>query len=576
MYTEFYNLKEKPFSLTPSSRFLYLGEVHKEALALLTYGVVERKGFILLTGEVGTGKTTMIHALLDEIHENTQYVYLSNPLFSRNDFLKYLSFSVFKKKVQFKSKADFLIRFESFLKEQLQHQKNFILIIDEAQKLSFELLEEIRLLSNMETASEKLINIFLVGQPELNETLSLPECRPLLQRISIRYHMKTLDQEGTREYITTRLKMVCRENSEKIIPKNVAHAIYRYSDGYPRMINILADNVLLLGYSRGKRNITPSMVKECYEDLQLDGSFFENRHTIKGTSEIKERNPLQTGFNWKWAVVLILIMFISGIAISMYGKDILGRLGDYLPVNSKIRYNSTNKHTVSIKEIQALTETDSHMNQPKPVDLEKRQKSKENIIDRKETDVDKDALIEVQEPSLSEDAGKGTGAPEIISATRPAEQNISVVENITEEWKAIVVVKKNETLTELTTAVYGYADKNILELIQKYNPEIEDINLIEVGQKISFPQLSVAEHGQSFTVHISSFKPFDSARDLFEKLIREGYEVYIIPVYNARKGKLFRVTLGNFESQQKAREYASWILENDISDYANTIRLEMQ
>lgn len=275
MYLDFYNLKEKPFNLTPSSRSLYLGDIHKEALALLTYGVLDRKGFILLTGEVGTGKTTMVHALLTSLGSDIQYVYLSNPLFSVNDFMSYLAFSAFKEKMDFKNKTDFLIHFEEFLKRLLKNNKNFILIIDEAQKLSFELLEEIRLLSNLETSEEKLLNIFLVGQPELNGLLKQSRCRPLLQRISIRYHIKPLDEAGSLEYISTRLKLAGAENPDNIFPKNVARTIFRYSDGYPRMINILADNVLLLGYARGDRHITPSMIKECYDDLQLEGSFFD-------------------------------------------------------------------------------------------------------------------------------------------------------------------------------------------------------------------------------------------------------------------------------------------------------------
>ncbi|MBW2302655.1 MAG: AAA family ATPase, partial [Deltaproteobacteria bacterium] len=146
MYTEYYGLKEKPFNLNPSARYLYLGESHREALALLSYGVHERKGFILLTGEVGTGKTTMVQTLLSELDEDIEYVYLSNPVLTPHDFLKYLVSSALKKKLQFKSKADFLFEFEDFLKKNYQQQKNFVLIIDEAQKLSFELLEEIRLL----------------------------------------------------------------------------------------------------------------------------------------------------------------------------------------------------------------------------------------------------------------------------------------------------------------------------------------------------------------------------------------------------------------------------------------------
>jgi general secretion pathway protein A len=301
MYTKFYNLKEKPFNLTPSSRSLYLGNIHKEALALLTYGVMDRKGFILLTGEVGTGKTTMVHALLSNLGKDIQYVYLSNPLFSVKDFMNYLAYSAFKKKMNFENKTDFLIQFEAFLKEQSRNQKNFTLIIDEAQKLSFELLEEIRLLSNMETAEEKLINIFLVGQPELNEILNQPRCRPLLQRISIRYHIKTLDESGTLEYISTRLKLSGAENPDAVISRSVARAIFRYSDGYPRMINVLADNVLLLGYSRDVKQLTASMVKECYDDLQLEGSVFD---AGKGKDPMKnKRGLLERICSFKWAAL---------------------------------------------------------------------------------------------------------------------------------------------------------------------------------------------------------------------------------------------------------------------------------
>jgi len=301
MYTQFYNLKQKPFSLTPSVRSLYLGDIHKEALALLTYGVMDRKGFILLTGEVGTGKTTMVHALLNSLGKDIQYVYLSNPLFSVNDFMNYLAFSAFKEKMDFKNKTDFLINFELFLKKQAKDQKNFTLIIDEAQKLSFELLEEIRLLSNLETSEEKLINIFLVGQPELNELLNQPRCRPLLQRISIRYHIKALDEAASFEYISTKLNLAGAGKPDTIIPRNVAKTIFHYSDGYPRMINILADNVLLLGYSRGEKHITPGMVKECYNDLQLEGSVFDAGKQ-KAVME-KRKGFLARLSNFKWAAL---------------------------------------------------------------------------------------------------------------------------------------------------------------------------------------------------------------------------------------------------------------------------------
>jgi len=328
VYTEFFNLKEKPFNLNPSPRFLYLGESHREALNLLNYGVMERKGFILLTGEIGTGKTTMVHALLNTIDENVQYIHLSNPLLSPQEFMDYLAFSVFRKKLHFKSKTDFLLEFEEFLRQCLRDQRNAILIIDEAQKLSLDLLEEIRLLSNMETGDEKLLNIFLVGQPELNDKLKTAECLPLLQRINIRYHIPPLDLEETGEYIGTRLRIAGGRKGDDIFPKATVKTLYHCSGGYPRMINILADNSMLLGYSKGVRTISPDMVKECYDELNLEGSFSKDRRT-----EVQPRKPKRPtyllGRHWKWAAIILCILVVLVIGMSRVGKGLVSRIGGF-------------------------------------------------------------------------------------------------------------------------------------------------------------------------------------------------------------------------------------------------------
>lgn len=308
MYTEFYNLSEKPFELAPSSKVLYLGDVHKEALALLTYGVTERKGFILLTGEVGTGKTTMVHALLDNLDETVQYVHLSNPLISPKDFLKYLAYSILKKRFQFKTKGDLLIWFEKYLKERQQKRINFVLIIDEAQKLSFDLLEEIRLLSNMEVGDEKLLNIFLVGQPEFNTILNETRCRPLRQRIGISYHIRPLDEKSTGEYIQKRLEFAGVKSSDKLFSKDVIKAIYYYSKGYPRMINVLGDNLLLLGYSRNTKKLTPEMVKECFLETKYEAPPPEIAIEDSINSDI---GPIKISSGYrKWILGVILILFL--------------------------------------------------------------------------------------------------------------------------------------------------------------------------------------------------------------------------------------------------------------------------
>jgi len=335
MYTEFYNLKEKPFNLTSSPRFLYLGESHGEALNMLKYGVMERKGFILLTGEIGTGKTMMIQALLSTLDDSVLCIHISNPLLSLGEFMDYLAFSTFRRKIHFRSKAEFLVEFEEFLRGCLRSQTNVILIIDEAQKLSFDLLEEIRLLSNMETGDEKLINIFLVGQPELNEKLREPQCLPLLQRISMRYHIKPLDLEETRAYIATRLRVAGAPPGDEVFSNAAVKVIHQYAHGYPRVINILADNALLLGYSRGTKPVTPTMVQKCYEDMSLESSLPKDRQAMAEPHEPETRERARSSF-WMWAVALCFIGALVAFGMTQTGRTKLRHLFGLKPPERQI------------------------------------------------------------------------------------------------------------------------------------------------------------------------------------------------------------------------------------------------
>lgn len=570
MYTEFYNLKEKPFNLSPSSKYLYLGDIHKEALALLTYGVIERMGFILLTGEVGTGKTTMVHALLNNLGEDVQYVYLSNPLFSVDDFMDYLAFSAFKKKVHFKSKADFLIQFESFLKELLQHQKNFILIIDEAQKLSIELLEEIRLLSNLETADEKLINIFLVGQPELNETLSRMECRPLLQRISVRYDIKALDQEGTSNYILSRLKKAGVENCSRIFPRKTIKEIFKYSQGYPRMINVLADNALLLGYSRGKKELTPGMIKECYNDLQLSNSIFARQEDSEKGPAPREKLLAHKTTKKQWKFVLMPILLILAVLFGAYSKDIYSLLINTLYNNKKVIQSDSSslipKQKIDHGEVPG-SRGKTHIYSGKILnDNIKRQFSEES----KKNPQLKDDTVK-NEYKADEVTGEGIGIniPEDIQSSS---NDSSFVQELMERT---LTVKEGQTLAELAMTVYGYANNDVLNFIKEKNPEIENINIIEAGQVIKFPLPDDLTQGQVYTVHIASFTLFEKARGVLNDFVSKGYEAYIMPVYSQKKEKMFRVTLGSFKDKQRANEYVIELLEKGISTYTDVIKLEI-
>jgi type II secretory pathway predicted ATPase ExeA/phage tail protein X len=557
LYTDFYKLKEKPFNLTPSPRYLYLGDVHKEALALLTYGVVERKGFILLTGEVGTGKTTVIQALLSTLDQNVHYVYLSNPVLSVSEFMDYLAFSAFRKKVHFRSKADFLVEFEGFLKACLQHQENFILLIDEAHKLSFDLLEEVRLLSNMETADEKLINIFLVGQPELNEKLSQPQCRALLQRISVRYHIKPLSFEETREYVKNRLRTAGAGNGRKIFPNNTIKSVYQYSEGFPRLINILCDNALLLGYTREKHTMTQAMIKECYDDLKLDAAKPEGNQIKK--NEMPQRIAVDHS-SWKgvlkWGIFLVMA-FLVGLTITGKGPLIYHTL---FPSRKIPEVNE------QIEKAPAAPIT--------PVKPEADEKPKElppNVDEQTSTATppDRDNVVpeEGQTTTPEPDEGEREGAT-VSTSSSPPEPAVPSPKTL--------IVKKGDTVTEMATTVYGFVNDALVEKIKESNPGIADLNWIKAGQKIVFPPLDRSNASPTFTVHVASFVPIERARKLFRELLDQGYDAYILPYHDAERGNLFRVTVGNFTNRAAAQGYAEKILKEGLSDYAKPIQVEVK
>ena len=294
MYEQFYGLRENPFDVTPNPEYIYLGEHHREALAQLLYGVREKKGFIVITGEVGTGKTTLIRYLLDKLDGNghTKTAFLFNPKLAVNDFIQYILKDL-GVRVQGQTKGEYLHNLHRYLLNAFQKDERVILIVDEAQGLKPELLEEIRLLSNLETTRSKLIQIVLVGQPELDKTLSQPEFRQLRQRINLRYHLAPLSEKETKEYIGKRLRIAGAK--EPIFTEKAIKQIHLKSGGIPRLINILCDNALLNGYALDQKRVNERSVKEVAKDLYL---------------KKKSRRI--------WILVLISISIGIGIAIFIY------------------------------------------------------------------------------------------------------------------------------------------------------------------------------------------------------------------------------------------------------------------
>jgi general secretion pathway protein A len=267
MYEFFFGLREPAFSLTPDPRFLWLSETHEEGLAALQYGITSRKGFLLLTGEVGAGKTTLLRAVLQRLPEGTDVAMILNTAgLTRMDLLRLIAAEI-RLPASPENKGDFILALNSLLLERLRTGQNTVLIVDEAQNLSIEALEEIRLLSNMETESDKLIQIVLTGQPELRQKLAAPSLRAIRQRIAIQHHVEPLLPEEIRPYLAHRIQVAGGEY-ESVFDPGTEELFYDCSRGSPRVINLLADRALLGAYAKQVRPVPRALVERKAKQLE--------------------------------------------------------------------------------------------------------------------------------------------------------------------------------------------------------------------------------------------------------------------------------------------------------------------
>ncbi|MDL1986390.1 MAG: AAA family ATPase, partial [Deltaproteobacteria bacterium] len=295
MYLSYYNLNEKPFQISTDPKFLWLGEKHKEALAILTYGILDNKGLLLLTGDVGTGKTTIINTLLNNLDDDIIAAHVPDPDLEHLDFFNFVA-NVFSIDKKFSTKGEFLNHLSKFLHDAYSKNKKVLLIIDEAQRLKPELLEEIRLLSNIERQDTKLLNIFFVGQEEFNKILIEPENRALRQRITINYYIEPLTENETKEYIKHRLNIAGSEKN--IFSSSAIREIFSFSKGFPRLINIICDLALLTGYVKEQKTINELIIKECAKELQIPTEKAieddkKKQEIVPKESQIAESDPNQ-------------------------------------------------------------------------------------------------------------------------------------------------------------------------------------------------------------------------------------------------------------------------------------------
>ena len=309
MYLNYYNLKKEPFKIAPDPEFLFLSPSHREALASIMYGVEQRKGFITITGEVGVGKTSVLRYYLEQVDKaNLKAVYIFNPNLSFAGLMK----AIFQK-MGFDTKtedpSEMVNNFHLILIDRYKQGRNMALIIDEAQNMPIETLENLRMLSNLETSKEKLVQIVLVGQPEFDETLKRKELRQLQQRISIKATISPLTNKECMEYVQYRMSKASL-NGSKVFTQSAIKKIIAESQGIPRLINVLCDNALITGFGYQKKRINAGVAEEVIADFKGE----------------KKPVPSLSHFEIGFFSAVVFLFLVGSLSLYLHGRNFMSTL----------------------------------------------------------------------------------------------------------------------------------------------------------------------------------------------------------------------------------------------------------
>ena len=514
MYTTFYHFSEKPFNLTPDPKFLYLTPSHREALASMLYGINERKGFIAITGEVGIGKTTLIYTLLGNLNEKVKTAFVYHTSASFDQLLSYILMDL-NITVDTQDKVALLAKLNEYLTHSISQDETLAIIIDEAQNLPNTVLEELRLLSNLETSKQKLLQILLVGQPELADKLNSQDLRQLKQRISIRRKMNPLTPKEREEYINHRLE-IAGSCSKNVFSADAIAAICEHSEGIPRVINIICDNALLIGYSHSQKKITKKIINEVIADLnyRMDAApaFQSTAPPVAGKKKAFPRKTL--GF---FISSLVLLIALALIALTNQ-KD----LNERTSPENVVDLTTTVPHQ---KETVAVPPPAITTNQPVQTDL-------------------------TQQAPL----------PEKPSAKEyPSEAKI----------KKTTLLKAGGTLYTIALNNYKMANPTIYDLILKANPDITDIRKISDNQEILLPEITreafIIETGDGlYRIFAGTFDTAKKANDFTYKLAPLDKQSLVQDHKFSTRDTWYRVTLGNFTAKEEALAIIDRLLEQGI------------
>jgi type II secretory pathway predicted ATPase ExeA len=515
MYNEFYGFSEKPFEITPDPKFLYLTSSHRKALDAMIKDIKSRQGFISITGEVGTGKTTLIHSLLTSLDDKVKTVFIFHTAITFEEFLG----SILRElhlEVTGKDKKTLLYQLVEYLLH-IGNDEMVAVIIDEAQHLAIETLQELGKLSDLGSLASWRLQIVFVGQPEFENILNSPNLKILNQRIRIRREITTMTAEESRDYIEHRLKLVGSSTSKTFTPKAIS-VIIEHAEGIPRIINIVCDNALLNGFSESKKIIDEKIIREVIKNLE-GPSRWEFRpmrifRFVKRTHPIRRERILSSRLLLT-AVILLFLLGLGGIVSLMFGF---------------LRYGPSNQ-----RSIESMWTSLFHTERP--------------LVAASQTTNTKTSKVDVRYPPVE---SPQPDAPPSASSIRIS--NETRMESI--------IVKKGQDIKSLAEQYYGRSNITIADFILDSNPEITDVHLISVNQKIRMPKITegnliVQSSDRTYKINVGTFWSPKFAKLYRSEPSLRGKEIEIVARKATPEDTWYRVVVGKFDSEDEALKVIS-------------------
>jgi len=608
MYKEHFGLRHRPFDLTPDPSLLYLNAAYNEALAVLRYGVSARKGFVSLVGEAGTGKTTVLRRFVSDLGESAKSVFVFNPSVGFEEMLAFVLDELAVEVPKGASKLELLQALNQFLLAELRNGGNVVILIDEAQDLGADVMEELRLLSNLETDKEKILQIVFSGQPEFEEKLADPSLRQLRQRIGLRAKLPPLSRTETSEYIRARLQ-AAGAGASSIFTAAAMRSIWRASRGIPRVINVICDGCLVAAYAAGKKRVTSRLVREVISE---SGERVTGR--VEGWRKLTWGKEIVAAGVVGAAAAIALALWLVPVDLELervvhraegWVQDIAVPTGlwadpgkeagfeHYLPARRgevKTAEDPNGDGLLAAKVPSSVEPPEApKMAGAVPVQTgESVGPGEKGAQDNEPLDVARDETQEVASPQQSgggseeekvpragieeavesrqgvEHARVGTQSREERAASSSTSQDaMRSVEppaaGERESVGALVPVRPGDTLTELAARRYGRVSFTLLDAIKSANPSIGDIDLIWAGQNLVLPPIDGAlrvrqEEDGGYTAWVISAGSFQSAQDYVTRLAEMGFagRISLVSTDAGPRTRFVRIWVGGFDSAEEA------------------------